>query len=262
MRRPPVRIGCSGWDYPHWRGSFYPPDLARRQWLAAYGSVFDTVELNNSFYRLPDARRFATWAQTVPPDFLFAVKASRFLTHVKRLRDAAEPIERLLDSARHLGPALGPILYQLPPRWVPDLERFEAFLDRLPETARTPDGAVLGLRHCVEFRDPRGYGDRYLDLLRRFGVALCLQDMPASEAPCVITAGFTYVRFHGHGGSYGGAYAPAVLERWASWLADAHLNGTGVFAYFNNDAGGHAPRDAQRLRDLLDRLLRAGTHMA
>ena len=146
----PIRIGCSGWQYKHWRGDFYPAELPQSRWFAHYALTFDTVEINNSFYRLPEAETFDKWREQAPRAFLYAVKASRFLTHMKKLKDPEEPIERFFDRASHLGRHLGPVLYQLPPNWTLNLERFEHFLQALP---RRYD-------HVIEFREPSWYDDR------------------------------------------------------------------------------------------------------
>lgn len=185
--------------------------------------------------------------------FLYAVKASRFLTHMKRLIDPIDPLRRLLSRARHLGKHLGPILYQLPPRWIPDVERFEAFLAALPRTIELPrGGGSATLRHTVEFRDPRAYDGPLLDLLGRYGISLCLHDMQGSRTPRVAIGPFLYVRFHGTT-RYGGRYPDEHLAEWAEWMRAVHGAGRDVFVYFNNDTGGHAPRDAVRIRALLDR---------
>jgi uncharacterized protein YecE (DUF72 family) len=239
-----VRIGTSGWEYRHWEGRFYPRGLARDRWLEYYASQFDTVELNNSFYRLPDGEQFARWARRVPADFCFAVKASRYLTHVKRLRDPKEPIERFWSRARHLGSKLGPVLYQLPPRWKPDLDRLAAFLDRVPNEPQ-----------AVEFRDSRWYGERTFRLLKDSSAALCLHDMTGSATEPRPVGRFVYVRFHGAGAKYGGSYTPQRLSAWADRVAGWAGDGLPVWIFFNNDAAGHAVRDAIRLRDLLDRRL-------
>lgn len=241
-----IRVGCSGWDYSHWRGRFYPADLPRGRWLEAYATAFDTVELNNSFYRLPSVEQFASWRARTSADFLFAVKASRYLTHVKRLRDPAEPMQRLLEAASGLGPKLGPLLYQLPPRWVPDAGRLEMWLEVLPDR-----WGRRRLRHAVEFRDPRGYAADVLARLDASGVALCVHDMPGSIAPRRAGAGFVYVRFHGHTGPYAGAYPAAVLADWAGWLREQAGDGRDAYVYFNNDVEAHAPRDADTLRSHL-----------
>ncbi len=241
-----IRIGCSGWHYAGWSGRFYDAALPKREWLSAYASVFDTVELNNSFYRLPEAEQFARWREAVSKGFLFAVKASRYLTHLKRLRDPDEPLERLLSRAVTLGPALGPILYQLPPRWVPEPERLRAFLERLP---RRHERRLL--THVIEFRDPDAYTPEVLEALRAHDVALCVHDMPGSACPRVVTSDVVYVRLHGYGRRYGGSYPDEQLADWAEWLTAQVEGGCKAYVYFNNDIDGHAVVDAQRLRTRL-----------
>jgi uncharacterized protein YecE (DUF72 family) len=236
-----VRVGTSGWEYRHWGGRFYPRGLATDRWLEHYAAEFDTVELNNSFYRLPDAAQFSRWGRRVPSHFRFAVKASRYLTHVKRLRDPIEPLERFWTRARHLGPRLGPVLYQLPPRWNPDLERLEAFLDAVPNDPQ-----------AIEFRDRRWYGTA-LHKLDEAGVALCLHDMQGSTTEPKPVGPFVYVRFHGSGTRYGGSYSSQALSAWAGRMAAWASDGLSVWAFFNNDAAGHAIRDADRLRSLVRR---------
>ena len=235
-----IRIGTSGWEYRHWAGRFYPRQLSRDRWLEHYAGEFDSVELNNSFYRLPDAEQFALWGRRVPSGFRFAVKASRYLTHIKRLREPAEPIERFWTRARHLGSRLGPVLYQLPPRWSPDPKRLEVFLTSVP-----------GEPQAVEFRDPRWYGAATYRLLEGAGVALCLHDMPGSATQPAPVGPFAYVRFHGAGAKYGGSYSSHSLNAWADRMAAWAAGGLPVWAYFNNDAGAHAIRDAARLRSLV-----------
>lgn len=238
----PVRIGTSGWEYRHWSGHFYPHALARDRWLEHYAEEFATVELNNSFYRLPDADQFATWGRRVPPRFRFAVKASRYLTHIKRLREPNEPLQRFWTRARHLGARLGPVLYQLPPRWKPDHERLRTFL-----------AAVPGEPQAIEFRDRRWYREATLRALDGAGVALCLHDMTGSSTPPAPIGPLVYVRFHGSGAKYGGSYSPQRLTAWADRIAGWAADDLPVWAYFNNDAGGHAVVDADRLRTLVAR---------
>jgi uncharacterized protein YecE (DUF72 family) len=236
------RVGCSGWQYKHWRGDFYPADLPQSRWFEHYAGVFDTVEINNSFYRLPEAATFARWGQRAPMRFVFAVKASRFLTHMKKLKDPEEPIERLFSRMRALGRHLGPVLYQLPPGFKLDRERLEHFLQALPRDTR----------HVVEFREPSWYADDVLQLLERHRVALCLHDMPGSATARERVGPFVYVRFHGATGKYGGSYPDDRLHRWAEWLSAERRAGADIYVYFNNDVGGHAPRNAVTLRRLLE----------
>lgn len=239
-----VRIGTSGFEYRHWAGSFYPDDLPRDRWLEFYAGRFDTVELNNPFYRLPDAGVFERWGRRVPDGFCFAVKASRYLTHVRRLRDPAEPLERLWSRARRLGSRFGPVLYQLPPRWKPNHERLATFLAALPEHPQ-----------AVEFRDPAWYGPMTFALLREARVALCLHDMAGSATRPEPVGPMVYLRFHGAGQRYGGRYPSQRLAAWADRIAGWAADGLPVWAYFNNDIGGHAVRDADRLRSFVARRL-------
>ena len=247
-----VRIGCSGWQYKHWRGDFYPAELGQSRWFEFYAANFDTVEINNSFYRLPEAETFARWREQAPRQFLYAVKASRFLTHMKKLKDPEDPLDRFLSNARELGRHLGPVLYQLPPRWPVNLERLERFLDAVDaQTDRLrQNGLTTRVRHAIEFREPSWYHERVFALLRAHRVALCLHDMRGSAAAKLVVGPFIYVRFHGSA-KYAGRYADRDLDEWADWLAERNFAGMDVFAYFNNDTGGHAPRDAVRLRERL-----------
>jgi uncharacterized protein YecE (DUF72 family) len=257
---PECRIGCSGWQYQHWRGDFYPAGLPASRWFGRYAEDFDTVEINNSFYRLPEPSTFAAWRDQAPDTFLYAVKASRYLTHMKKLKDPADPLARFFDNARYLGPRLGPVLYQLPPRWPLNLPRLETFLAALADvpkgsggdrrTALQDEGSPASYRHVMEFRDPSWYDERVLDMLRAHDVALCLHDMPGSATERMIVGPFVYVRFHGPS-RYGGRYDEARLDEWAAWLHARVEDGLDVFAYFNNDIGGHAPRDARRLKEKL-----------
>jgi uncharacterized protein YecE (DUF72 family) len=253
-----VRVGCSGWQYQHWRGEFYPAGLPQARWFAHYALTFDTVEINNSFYRLPPAETFAKWREQAPKRFVYAVKASRFLTHMKKLKDPEEPLHRFYSQAWHLGPQLGPILYQLPPRWPVDVERFEIFLRAVRRVSR-----LLHIRapHVVEFRDPSWYDDRVFALMKQHKVALCLHDMEGSATDKIVIGPLVYVRYHFGTKKYGGRYDDRRLEAWADWLAERAAGGTDVYAYFNNDTGGHAPRDAVRLRSRIDgRLGSTGAH--
>ena len=235
-----IRIGCSGWQYKHWKADFYPAALRTAEWFEYYAQTFDTVEINNSFYRLPEAHTFRSWCERAPAGFVFAVKMSRYLTHMKKLKDPEEPLQRFFEHAAPLGATLGPVLYQLPPRWPVDLERFRQFLTALPRRAR----------HVVEFREPSWYRPAMFELLEAHNVALCLHDMAGSASGRPRVGPFVYVRFHGVT-RYGGRYGDEELQPWAEWLHAEHASGRDVFAYFNNDIGGHAPRDAVRLRNLI-----------
>ncbi|HUR22155.1 MAG TPA: DUF72 domain-containing protein [Vicinamibacterales bacterium] len=238
--QPLFRVGCSGWQYKHWRGDFYPDGLAAARWLEHYARQFDTVEINNSFYRLPAAHSFETWRERVPAGFAYAVKASRYITHMKKLKDPAAPLDLLFSRVTHLKEALGPVLYQLPPRWPLNFERLTEFLRALPR----------GFTHVVEFRDPTWYVEPVFEALRAHGVSLCIHDMGGSETGLRMVGPAVYLRFHGPQ-RYRGRYSPERLAATAAWCLDRLSEGVPVYAYFNNDIGGHAPRDAVRFRELL-----------
>ncbi len=246
-RPRPVHVGLSGWSYPHWRnGVFYPPRLPPPRWLGFYAERFDTVEVNATFYRLPRREAVARWAEQTPPGFCFSVKVSRYLTHVKRLRELEPGLGRLLERLEPLRCAqkLGPLLWQLPPAFPSDRERLAAALASLPR----------GLRHAVEFRHPSWFGEETYALLREQGVALAIGDGPQvrSFQTHELTADWTYVRFHAGSRGRRGDYADCELREWAERLRTWSRSHE-VFAYFNNDWEGFAPRNAARLRELLGR---------
>jgi uncharacterized protein YecE (DUF72 family) len=239
--RPPIRIGCSGWVYKHWRGLFYPPKLAAKNWFAFYAEHFDTVEINNSFYRLPKAETFDAWRVQAPAGFSYAVKANRFLTQAKKLKDCEEPLDRMMTPFRHLQSALGPVLYQLPPRFRLNLERLEAFLELLPKD----------VTNVFEFRDASWYVDDVFDTLDRHGASFCTHDMPGMEVPRTAVGNAAYVRFHGGVGKYWGRYPDDRLLKWSDWMVDQTQKGRTVWAYFNNDIDGHAIDDALTLKAMI-----------
>ncbi len=231
-----VLIGTSGWHYQHWKGLFYPAGLPSRQWLGYYAERFDTVELNNAFYRLPEESTFRGWAEAVPDDFSVAVKASRFLTHVKRLRDPAEPVARLLDRARGLGAKLGPVLLQLPPDMRADADVLARTLDQFPDSVRV----------ALEARHPSWFDEGIARVLSDHGAAWCLADGGREEPPVWRTADWGYLRFHRGKGRPPGCYRADALEAWAATVARLWPRGEDVYCYFNNDGRGCAPRDARR----------------
>ncbi len=233
-----ILVGTSGWQYDDWRGVLYSDGLPKRAWLAHLATRFPTVEVNNSFYRLPTAATFARWRMETPEGFVVAVKASRFITHVRRLRDCREPVHRLWSRARELGDRLGPVLFQLPPRFRADLQALRALLAVLPD----------GLRAAFEFRDPSWEVDAVFRLLDAAGAAFVQADRVGPSTPNVVTAGWSYVRFH-QGTQTDPGYPRAALERWADRIAG--FDASEVFVYFNNDTGGAAVRDAITLTELL-----------
>jgi uncharacterized protein YecE (DUF72 family) len=238
---PLVRVGCSGWNYRHWRGLFYPDKLAVKRWFAHYAESFDTVEINATFYRLPTVATFEAWREQAPAGFRYAVKANRFLTQAKKLVNCAEPVERMFAAIAGLGPAVGPILYQLPPRFRIHLNRLAEFLSLLPG----------GYQHVFEFRDASWYTDETYALLEEHGASLCVHDLPGFASPREAVGPLAYVRFHGGQGKYWGRYSEAALEGWTDWLAAEADRGREVWAYFNNDWEGAAIPDALTLRAML-----------
>jgi uncharacterized protein YecE (DUF72 family) len=230
-----LRVGTSGYVYSHWRGTFYPEDLARRDWFAYYSGLFDSVEMNATFYGLPSETAVAEWRERAPRGFRYAVKFSRYGSHLKRLREPHQTVAAFLERLDPLGARLGPILVQLPPRWGPDLVRLEAFLAALPRRHRW----------AIEFRDPGWLSSKTFALLEARGVALCIHDMIARH-PRVITSGWAYLRFHGD--HYQGSYSAQKLTSVARWIRSQLEAGVDVYAYFNNDADGWAPRNALDLK--------------
>jgi uncharacterized protein YecE (DUF72 family) len=245
-----ARVGCSGWNYKSWRERFYPRGLPAARWLTYYADRFETVEVNNTFYRLPERSTFAMWRDRVPANFLMTVKASRFLTHMKRLREPEEPLRRLFSRASALERQLGPVLYQLPASFHRDLTRLEGFLDALPRV-----WSSRRIRHVMEFRHPSWYVSETFHLLERYRVALCLHDKDGSTIVEPMTEPFVYVRFHGTSGRYHGSYSSRQLNVWAHRLAEQVQGGRSVFAYFNNDPDAVAVDNALYLRGAIADLI-------
>jgi len=234
-------IGTSGWIYKHWRGIFYPPDLTGPEQLSFYAANFPTVEVNYTFYRLPDRAVFATWRDQTPTDFLFAVKGSRYLTHLKKLKEPEQPLERLMERATGLGDKLGPILFQFPHTWPANLERLKNLMEAL--RPYSPQRFACEFRHA-SWLTPAVYG-----LLEDAGVALCLPVSPTVPLDVRLTAPWTYFRMHQ--GRRGIGFEDEELATWATYIAGILRQGADAYVYFNNDAEGHALRDAARLRTLL-----------
>lgn len=238
-----VRIGTSGWAYPHWRGRFYPRDLPAARWFAFYAARFDTVELNNPFYRQPSLEQFRRWRRAAPPGFAYAVKLNRFITHVRRLDVDAPTIARSYDTMAGLGPSLAAVLAQLPPRWHFAPDRLDTFFAAVRRRRR---------RHAIEPRDGSWITDEALDALRAHRAALCVIDTPRWPSRVAVTADFVYLRFHGPRGLYSSPYDAGLLREWSARIRGWRADGLDVLAYFNNDAHAYAPRDATKLRELVD----------
>ncbi len=234
-------IGTSGWHYEHWRGRFYPEELPKAEWLKFYATHFATVEVNNSFYRLPSENAFANWHDSSPANFTFAVKVSRYITHIKRLKNTEEAVEKFITRAKGLKGKLGPLLYQLPPNMHRNDEVLQAFLSALPQ----------GLKHVIEFRHQSWLEERTFEILHEYNIGFCVFDMPDVNCPLVATTDFAYIRFHGSSGLYSSCYSDDELANWAKKLADLAANLEAVYIYFNNDAEAFAVKNALSLGSYL-----------
>lgn len=233
-----IRIGTSGWHYRHWLGTFYPAGLKAPQMFDFYQRFFDTVELNNSFYRLPTPEAFTAWRDAARRGFVFAVKGSRFLTHNKKLKEPEQALQNLLPRAELLVEKLGPILFQLPPKWKINLERLDEFLRALPKVHR----------YAFEFREPSWHTEAVYDTLRRHNAAYCIHELAGFHTPIIVTADFVYVRLHGPGGKYQGCYTGQTLCEWAERIATWSRELRAIYVYFDNDDSGYAPRNALELK--------------
>jgi uncharacterized protein YecE (DUF72 family) len=236
-----AHIGTSGWHYPHWRGPFYPADLPGGQRLAYYLRFFDTVELNNTFYRQPTPAAVTAWRAAAPPGFLFSAKGSRFLTHMKKLKATPLGVRRFFSRVDALGRKLGPIVFQLPPRWALNAARLEEFLESLPPRHR----------YSFELRDPSWHVEEVYRILRRYRAAFCIYEIAGFASPLVVTTDLVYVRLHGPGpGPYQGSYSAEALREWARRIREWEAQGRRVYVYFDNDQAGHAARNALELKRL------------
>jgi uncharacterized protein YecE (DUF72 family) len=235
-----IRIGTSGWHYRSWHGPFYPTDVKVKDFLGYYVGQFDTAEINNSFYRLPTENAVRAWRDAVPEGFLFAWKASRFITHMKRLKDIEDSITLVFDRMAGLGDTFGPVLFQLPPT-------FKAAPEMRERVARCLALVPPQHRYAFEFRHPSWYEGAILDLLRDHNAALCISDHADAPAPWEATADFVYVRAHGTNGRYAGSYSAETLREWGQRIASWREEGRDVYVYFDNDIKSAAPGDAKRL---------------
>ena len=241
-----IRIGTSGWSYPHWRRRFYPEGTRAKDELAFYARTFGTVEINNSFYRLPTPAAIETWRRNAPEGFVFAVKASRWITHMKKLREPEEGLARLLPVVEGLGEALGPVLFQLPPRWGVDEERLARFLEALP----------AGHRYAVELRDESWFTPGVERRLRDRDVARCVYEIDGRRSPLEPTAGFAYVRLHGPGEKYKGRYQAGEIEAWGERVREWAGEGLDVYVYFDNDERAYAVENAVEMGEVVRKLRR------
>jgi uncharacterized protein YecE (DUF72 family) len=238
-RKPEIRIGTSGYQYDHWKNIFYPEKLSKNEWLDYYSERFDTVEINNTFYHLPSESSFDKWKEQAPPGFLYSLKFSRFATHMRKLKNPDELIERFLKLACKLKEHMGPILAQLPPRWHVNPERLSAFFDSVPSDRRW----------AIEFRDSSWLCEEIYSILRKHNSALCIHDL-IEKHPQIITAAWTYLRFHGASG-HDGNYSREQLKEAAEKIREYLNRDLDVYVYFNNDVHGYAINNALSLRDMI-----------
>lgn len=234
---PKYYIGCSGWHYDHWRVLYYPEGLPKSKWLQFYAKQFSTVELNNSFYHLPSEKAFVTWRESSPDNFVFAVKVSRFITHIKRLRNLGSAVENFLSRACLLQDKLGPLLYQLPPNMKRNDELLKDFLSSLPRK----------YQHVFEFRHESWLDNSIFHILQQYNTGLCVFDMPGLSCPPIATADFAYLRFHGSESLYSSCYSDEELSQWAQKIARLSKKVKAVYIYFNNDAEAFAVKNALTL---------------
>ena len=242
--RGAIYVGTSGWNYRHWRGVFYPPDIKDADMLRYISGRLPTVEINSSFYHLPRETSIARWRGTVPDNFIFSVKASRFITHIKRLVGTEEPVKTFLDLASGLGDRLGPVLFQLPPGLKPDITRLAVFVESLPR----------GYKYTFEFRHAGWHNEEVYGLLARHNIAFCVFDLDGKFSPVKNTADFAYLRLHGPAGAYAGKYDDRFLEEWAGTFlrwSDERC----VYCYFDNDMWGYAVENALRMNEMVTEML-------
>lgn len=241
MAKREIRIGTAGWSYRHWVGRFYPEDLKAADRLSWYAQHLDAVELDGTFYRLPKRETFAAWCRKTPDGFRFAVKAHRFITHMKKLKDPEQSLERTFAAIDGLGDKLGPLLFQLPPSWKLDLDRLEAFLAALPKQRG----------YAFEFRHDSWFDDRVYAALERHGAAFCIYHLAGLQSPMIVSAPLVYIRLHGPAGAYAGCYHGNALRSWARRIEGWRVSGHDVWCFFDNDQNAYAPRNALQLKERL-----------
>ncbi|MEX0719629.1 MAG: DUF72 domain-containing protein [Balneolaceae bacterium] len=238
-----IHIGTSGWNYKHWKGTFYPEDLPQNKWLDFYKNQLDTVEVNNSFYKLPNKDTLKKWKEEVPKDFIFAAKANRYITHRKKLKEPKDSLKKMLDNFKAFGENLEPILFQLPPNWNFNEERLQNFINELPED----------YIYTFEFRDKSWLNDTTYDMLKDRNIALCIYELAGFQSPVEVTADFVYIRLHGPTNQkYQGKYSKDQLSGWADNLKKWKKKDLDVYLYFDNDERGYAAQNAQELKEITD----------
>ncbi|MFP4529635.1 MAG: DUF72 domain-containing protein [Candidatus Kapaibacterium sp.] len=240
MKRSNIHIGTSGWHYDHWIGRFYPEDIDKPDMLDYYCHEFETAEINNSFYQLPDRDTLRKWRDAAPDNFIFSVKGSRYITHMKKLNDPEQSGEKLFEAIEALGDNIGPVLFQLPPRWHFNAERLEQFLGVLPKN----------YKYALEFRDRTWLCDEAYEILERHGAAFCMYHLEGFETDKIVTAGHIYIRLHGPGAAYEGEYDKSYLSGWAGAISAWSDSGKEIYIYFDNDQNAYAAKDAAKLKSM------------
>lgn len=241
MKKSLIALGTSGWHYEHWIDNFYPKNIAKRDLLSYYSKFFSSVEINNSFYRFPNERIFRKWIDMVSKDFIFSIKANRYITHMKKLKDTLPSLQYFFEAIKPLKRNQGPILFQLPPYWRCNIERLESFLGTLP----------LDKQYVFEFRESSWWNEAVYDLLKLYGIAFCIFHIAGVLSPEIITTNFVYLRFHGPDDAYQGLYSEDFLQRWAKKIMKWSKEGKKVYCYFDNDQAGFAVKNALRLKKIL-----------
>ncbi|MFC4874921.1 DUF72 domain-containing protein [Negadavirga shengliensis] len=238
-----THIGTSGWHYKHWIGTFYPEDTKEKDQLAYYVKHFNTVEINNPFYRIPSPKTFEKWKESVPADFLFSVKGNRHFTHLKKLNADQKVMDRFFSNVDKLGKKTGPVLFQLPPGWNINTGRLQSFLKRLPS----------GHRYTFEFRNETWYDEEVYEVLTKYNCAFCIYELGGHHSPLQVTADFVYIRLHGPGGKYQGSYSEAKLKEWADRCREWQKESKEVYVYFDNDQSGYAAFNAKDLKEMVEK---------
>jgi uncharacterized protein YecE (DUF72 family) len=244
MPKYKIQIGTSGWYYPHWQSRFYPDNLPKTKWLTWYATHFSCVELNNSFYRLPRKETIRQWVEQTPADFVFAVKANRLITHMKKLRNCKDTLDRFVDTIACFENKLGPVLFQLPPHWHINADRLEIFLEMLPRN----------LGYAFEFRDATWYDEKIYRLLLKYRIAFCLFDLAHFRSPEALTSDIIYIRLHGPDDAYCGSYSIESLKEWAQKIINWNAENRLVYLFFDNDQNGYAAENTRMIRHLCSEL--------
>lgn len=243
MKKNKIYIGSSGFYYEHWKNRFYPQNIKTKDFFAYYQKHLSTVEINNTFYKLPSKKVILHWENEANKDFIFSLKASRYITHIKRLKESKKHLSLFLNRIKHLKPHLGPILFQIPPNWHLDIKRLEGFLKALDEN----------YRYAFEFRDRSWLVKEVFSLLKKHKVAFCIYDLKGFQTPIEITTNFVYIRLHGPKKAYSGSYSKIALQKWAKIIKNFQKNKLDVFCYFNNDENAYAIKNALVLKNMLSK---------